>query len=170
MSVLKEGIEGVVRGVGGVADDLFTSDEERGELALRRENQRLQHQVAIMQASLSAIIAEAGSTDKLTSRARPMFLYVMYTLFLLIMLGAIVGIWYPDEMRQASENLSLLFNALPDELYALFGAGYLGYTGARTYDKKQKVKYKNPPKPQYPPYKPTHYYGADYGFTGVGNL
>ena len=153
---------GIVNEVGSIADNLFTSDEERQEQRIRQENQRLQHEVALMQARLSAIITESQSEDKVTSRARPMFLYVMYLLFLLMMIGAIIGIWYPTEMKQASENLSLLFHALPNELYALFGAGYLGYTGARTYDKKQEVKYK-----------PSNHHGATYGMTGlpsIGNL
>jgi hypothetical protein len=32
-----------------------------------------------------------------------------------------------------------LLNAVPDSLWWLFGAGYLGYTGARSFDKWRGV-------------------------------
>ena len=39
----------------------------------------------------------------------------------------------------AAENLSKLLNAVPESLWWLFGAGYLGYTGARSFDKWRGV-------------------------------
>lgn len=91
-------------------------------------------------AEASKIIqAEASSADKWTSRARPSFMYVMYLLFLLCMIGAIVGVWYPLQMEQAAKNLKLLFSAIPNDLYWLFGTGYLGYTGMRTFEKTKGV-------------------------------
>lgn len=88
-----------------------------------------------MELKLSAILAEASSTDTWTSRARPTFLYVMYVILLLLVLGAIVGIWWPAQVFQAADNLAKLLNALPEQLWWLFGTGYLGYTGARTWEK-----------------------------------
>jgi len=46
-----------------------------------------------MQISLSAIMAEANSHDPWTSRARPTFLYVIYGVILLSVIGSIIGIW-----------------------------------------------------------------------------
>jgi hypothetical protein len=88
---------------------------------------------------LSAILAEANSADPYTSRARPTFLYVMYAIILLLVVGAILGIWWPVQVFQAAGNLSKLLSALPEELWWLFGTGYLGYTGARTYEKRAGV-------------------------------
>jgi hypothetical protein len=88
-----------------------------------------------MELQLSAILAEANSTDTWTSRARPTFLYVMYAILLLLVMGAIVGIWWPAQVFQAADNLAKLLNALPEQLWWLFGTGYLGYTGARTWEK-----------------------------------
>ena len=85
---------------------------------------------------LSAILAEASSADPYTSRARPTFLYVMYAIITLLVVGAILGIWWPVQVFQAAENLGKLLGALPEELWWLFGTGYLGYTGARTYEKR----------------------------------
>jgi len=36
-------------------------------------------------------------------------------------------------------NVKLGLAAIPDSLYTLFGAGYLGYTGARSFDKIKGV-------------------------------
>ena len=44
-----------------------------------------------------------------------------------------------QEVFQAAENLSKLLNAVPESLWWLFGAGYLGYTGARSFDKWRGV-------------------------------
>ena len=49
--------------------------------------------------------------------------------------GGIIGIWWPDHVTQAAMNINDLLAAIPESLWALFGAGYLGYTGARSYDK-----------------------------------
>ena len=37
--------------------------------------------------------------------------------------------------RCAPENLNKLLGAVPESLWWLFGVGYLGYTGARSFDK-----------------------------------
>ena len=47
----------------------------------------------------------------------------------------IIGIWWPTHVFQAAENLNKLLGAVPESLWWLFGAGYLGYTGARSFDK-----------------------------------
>ena len=44
-----------------------------------------------------------------------------------------------EQVFQAAENLSKLLNAVPESLWWLFGAGYLGYTGARSFDKWRGV-------------------------------
>jgi hypothetical protein len=88
-----------------------------------------------MQVTLSAILAEANSADPWTSRARPTFLYVIYGVIMLCVLGSIIGIWWPQQVFQAAENLNKLLGAVPESLWWLFGAGYLGYTGARSFDK-----------------------------------
>ena len=84
---------------------------------------------------LAAILAEAGSADPWTSRARPTFLYVIYLVILSCMAGAIAGIWWPGHVSTAAQNFSNLLGAVPESLWWLFGAGYLGYTGARSFDK-----------------------------------
>lgn len=119
--------------------DRFLPDEAARQAAkleiMKAENQQALQE---MQASLSAILVEAGSTDPWTSRARPAFLYVMYAIIILCVVGGIVGVWFPGETNAAASGVSALLKALPPELYNLFGLGYLGYTGARSFDKWQK--------------------------------
>ena len=57
-------------------------------------------------------------------------------------MGGIIGIWWPDQVAMAAVNIKDLLAAIPDSLWALFGAGYLGYSGARSYDKRQVLKNK----------------------------
>jgi len=94
----------------------------------------------IMKIQLSAIIAEAQSEDPWTSRARPTFLYVMYAVIGQCFIGGILGIWWPVEVHRAAENIAVLLKAIPESLWALFGAGYLGYTGFRSLDKRNRTR------------------------------
>ena len=103
----------------------------------RTELSRLQREGALEEsrAQLAAILAEAAAADRWTSRARPAFLYVMYLVILGCIVGGIIGIWWPTEVMLAAQNVSSLLAAVPESLWWLFGAGYLGYTGARSFDK-----------------------------------
>jgi hypothetical protein len=84
---------------------------------------------------MSAILGEAQSADPWTSRARPTFLYLMYGVIAAAFAGGILGIWFPAQVTQAADNIGRLLGAIPESLWWLFGAGYLGYTGARSFDK-----------------------------------
>jgi hypothetical protein len=89
---------------------------------------------------MGAIMAEAGSSDPWTSRARPAFMYVFYFIILsLTVVAPIIGVVNPQAMEVFFVNVGAGFKALPEELWWTFTAGYLGYAGARTYEKKQGV-------------------------------
>lgn len=92
------------------------------------------------QASLSAILAEAQSTDPWTSRARPAFLYVIYIMILMSVPMGFVAAFDADLATRVATGLKLWLDAIPEALWALFGAGYLGYTGFRSYDKRQSSR------------------------------
>ena len=84
---------------------------------------------------LAALLIEARSADRWTSRARPSFLYVMYALLLWsIPLGLIAAI-RPGVAHAIAAGMGGYLAALPEPLYALFGTGYLGYTVARQWGK-----------------------------------
>ncbi|MGE5537341.1 MAG: holin family protein [Gemmatimonas sp.] len=106
---------------------------ERAKVELLKQQQA--GELDEIKASLAAIIAEAQSADPWTSRARPTFLYIMYSVIILAFVGGVIGIWAPAHVDRAAANIGKLLAAIPDSLWWLFGAGYLGYTGARSFDK-----------------------------------
>lgn len=90
-------------------------------------------------AQMSAIIAEAQSPDRWTSRARPGFLYVMYTLLLWALPMGLIAAVRPDAAHNIAGGMNAYLAGIPEPLYALFGTGYLGYTAARQWGKIKGV-------------------------------
>ena len=93
-----------------------------------------------LQAQMSAIVAEASAADPWTSRARPSFLYVMYALILFALPMGVLSAFNPEAARDIGSGVTAYLRGLPDELYALFGTGYLGYTAARQWGKVKGVE------------------------------
>jgi hypothetical protein len=114
------------------------TEEERSKI--ERLKIETTNALDVLRIQLSAIIAEAQSEDPWTSRARPTFLYVMYAVIGMCFIGGILGIWWPDQVQRAATNIAALLNAVPDDLWWLFGAGYLGYTGFRSMDKRNRTR------------------------------
>ena len=92
-------------------------------------------EMELLQARLSAIVAEAKSPDPWTSRARPSFLYVMYAMILWAMPIGLIAAFRPEAALAIAAGMNAYLNGLPEPLYALFGTGYLGYTVARQWGK-----------------------------------
>ena len=93
-----------------------------------------------METSLSAIIAEAQSSDPYTSRARPSFLYVVYVLLLSSIPMGVLFAFSPETAANITTGFKGWLSAIPEPIITLFGVGYLGYTGARSWDKsKQRI-------------------------------
>lgn len=131
--------------VAGIVDkvlDRVIPDPEQREAA-KREMVKLEQEGAFRdnEIQLSAILAEANSADPWTSRARPSFLYVMYVMILASIPYGIVYAVNPEVAGNVAEGVGAWFRAIPNALYTLFGAGFLGYTGGRSFDKWQKAKY-----------------------------
>lgn len=130
-------ILGILPFIGKAIDKIFPDKEKQEEakrLMLEAQNRG---ELDELNAEMQVMLAEAKSTDKWTSRARPSFLYVIY--FMIIM-SVPIGIVYcvnPNTAFNLIEGVRLWFTAIPKELYTLFGIGYLGYTGAREYGKKK---------------------------------
>lgn len=113
------------------------SERAQAELALATLAQegRLQE----LATQMSAIVEEARSADPWTSRARPSFLYVIYVCILLGVPMGVLSAFRPDMAAQVSTGFGSWLAAIPESLWALFGAGYLGYAGARTWEKTKGV-------------------------------
>jgi len=115
--------------------DKAKQDEAKLELAKAAQDGRLKE----FSIQMSAIIAEAQSSDPWTSRARPSFMYVIYVVILLGLPMGVLSAFRPEMATQVANGFQAWLGAVPDSLWTLFGAGYLGYTGARTWEKGKGV-------------------------------
>lgn len=125
----------VIKPLFDIVDDLFTSDEERAEAKRKLLSEEGQRRIRDLQVRLSAILAEAESKDPWTSRARPSFLYIIYLMILMSIPMGVLSAFHPDISARIVAGMQGWLNAVPDSLWALFGAGYLGYSAARSWDK-----------------------------------
>lgn len=121
-------------------DDIFTSDEERAEAKRKLLSQEGRRSLQQLEINMSAIVAEAKSADPWTSRARPSFLYVIYVMILGAIPMGFLSAFHPEVSQRVIEGMQGWFAAIPDALWGLFGAGYLGYSGFRSWDKKKLSK------------------------------
>lgn len=126
--------------IDGLFPDKLAHDAERAKLELALATLAQNGELEKMSIQLSAIIAEAQSEDPWTSRARPSFMYVIYILLLFSIPMGLLSAARPDMAASITTGMTTYLSKIPQELYYLFGAGYLGYTGVRGW---QKVKGKN---------------------------
>lgn len=129
----------IIAAIGDTLDKLFTSDDERAKAKIALLQLEQTGQLEELKTRLSAILAEAQSSDPWTSRARPAFLYLMYLVVLLCVVGGVSSIWFPGHVQSAAQGFGNLLSSIPDALWTLFGAGYLGYAGARSFEKVKGV-------------------------------
>lgn len=123
--------------VGGALDKIFPDKDKANEAKLKMLELQQSGQFKELELAYDAIKTEAASGDKWTSRARPAFMYVFY---IMLLAGIPMGIVYsisPGVADGIIQGFKSWFEAIPDEIYWLFGSGYLGYTTARTYEKKR---------------------------------
>lgn len=123
---------------GKLIDKLIPDPSQKAAAQLNLLKLQQDGELDDLKTRLSAILAEAQSTDPWTSRARPSFMYVMY----LMILSAIpMGILYaisPETANGIANGMKAWLGAIPQEMWGLFGVGYVGYAAARSYDKAQK--------------------------------
>ena len=116
-------------------DKIIPDADERKKHKIKARELDLEGEFKPLEMAMSAVVMEAKSNDPWTSRARPSFLYVMYVFILSALPAGIIGVWYPGEVEMASAGVKSWLEAMPGELYALFGTGYLGYVKKRSDDK-----------------------------------
>ncbi|TIX51896.1 holin family protein [Alteraurantiacibacter aquimixticola] len=136
MALLESLIGPVTSIIDKVIPDKAARDRAKLELLKLEGTQELQ----LIEAQIAAIIAEANSQDPWTSRARPSFLYVMYTLLLFALPMGMLAAFLPGTAKDIAKGINDYLNGLPEPLYALFGTGYLGYTAARQWGKIKGVE------------------------------
>ena len=105
------------------------------------EKERLKHELAkeIEVQAGNIILAEASSADPWVSRARPTLMWIMYAVicfnYILIPLVLMAVQIFSVEMSVTLNPIQI-----PEVLWGMFGAGYLGYSHYRSQDKEKMIK------------------------------
>ena len=133
-------LEAIVGPLSKLLDRIIPDPEARDRAKLELIKLQGDQEMATIGVQMQAIIAEAQSADPWTSRARPSFLYMMYALILWAIPMGLIAAADPVTARGIADGMTSYLRGIPEELYALFGTGYLGYTAARTWGKVKGVE------------------------------
>ncbi|OZA94053.1 holin family protein [Altererythrobacter sp. H2] len=133
-------IESLIGPIASIIDKVIPDKEARARAKLELLALEGTQELKQIEVRLAAIVAEASSADPWTSRARPSFLYVMYTLLLFAIPMGLLAAFNPAVAGEIAKGMNAYLNGLPEPLYALFGTGYLGYTAARQWGKVKGVE------------------------------
>lgn len=128
-------IDAIVGPVSKLLDKIIPDPEARDRAKLELIRLQGDQELRTIGAQMQAIVAEAQSPDPWTSRARPSFLYMMYALILWCIPMGLIAAVDPKMAQGIAGGMTAYLRGIPEELYALFGTGYLGYTAARTWGK-----------------------------------
>ena len=133
-------IDSLIGPIASIIDKIIPDKEARAKAKLELIALEGTQELKAIEARLSAIVAEAQSRHPWTSRARPSFLYVMYAMILFALPMGILAAFSAEMAQNIGAGISAYLRGLPEELYALFGTGYLGYTAARHWGKAKGVE------------------------------
>lgn len=127
--------QALIAPVFSLIDKLIPDEEARQEAKLKLLQSEGKQVLDEMHTQLSPILAEAQSADPWTSRARPSFMYVMYLLLLVSIPMGVLYSYDPEMASNITEGFKKWLGSIPESIINLFGMGYLGYTGARSFEK-----------------------------------
>jgi hypothetical protein len=133
-------MESLIGPIAGLIEKIIPDPKARDAAKLELSKPQGAPDLESVPTQLSAIVAEARSSDPWTSRARPSFLYVMYALLLWAIPIGLIAAAAPDMATRIAAGMTAYLNGIPEPLYALFGTGYLGYTAARQWGKANGVE------------------------------
>ena len=122
---------------GKLIDKLIPDPEKKAEAQAKLLTLQQSGDLKELEISMSAILAEAQSSDPWTSRARPSFLYVVYIIILSAIPMGFLHAFSPETATNVSTGFKSWLDAIPEPMWYLFGSGYLGYAGARSFDKRK---------------------------------
>ena len=128
-------IEGVSTLFSTLLDKAFPNPEDKAKAEAIVLSAQVQNTIATLHAENEVMLAEANSSDKWTSRARPSFFYIFYAFLLCAIPMAIIGAFSPELAKNIANSFGFWLAAIPDQLFNVFITGYLGYTTARTWEK-----------------------------------
>lgn len=124
---------------GKLIDKLFPDPTEKAKAQLELMRLQQSGELEEMKTALSAIIAEANSSDPWTSRARPTFMYVVYILLLWSIPMGVLAAFRPDVAIAFTAGFQSWMKALPEPVLTLFGVVMTGYTAGRSWEKVRGV-------------------------------
>jgi len=133
-------IESIIGPIAGLIDKIIPDPKARDLAKLELLKLEGTQELETISAQMQAIVAEAQSADPWTSRARPSFLYMMYALILWAIPMGLIAAADPRMAKGIAEGMTAYLRGIPEELYALFGTGYLGYTAARSWGKAKGIE------------------------------
>lgn len=133
-------MDAIIGPVAKLIDKIIPDPQARDRAKLELMKLQGDQEMQAIGAQMQAIVAEAQSADPWTSRARPSFLYVMYALILWAVPMGLIAAADPRMAQGIASGMTAYLRGIPEELYALFGTGYLGYTAARTWGKLKGVE------------------------------
>ena len=133
-------LDALVAPVSKLLDKIIPDPQARDRAKLELLKLQGDQEMQTIAVQMQAIVAEAQSADPWTSHARPSFLYVMYGLILWSIPMGLIAAADPRMATGIASGMTAYLRGIPEELYALFGTGYLGYTAARTWGKVKGVE------------------------------
>lgn len=133
-------LDSLIGPVAALLDKIIPDPRARDEAKLALLKLQGTQDMDVLRTQLSAIVAEAQSTDPWTSRARPSFLYVMYVIILWAIPMGLIAAVQPQMAAGISSGMNDYLGGIPDSMWTLFGTGYLGYTAARSWGKAKGIE------------------------------
>lgn len=127
--------ESVIDTVGDLIGKVIPDPAAKAAAILQLETLKQTGALEADRIKLSAILAEAQSSDPWTSRARPSFMYVMYILILFCIPMGLVSAFSAEVGARIADGMNAYLKAIPEQLYNLFMVVALGYIGGRTVEK-----------------------------------
>jgi Holin of 3TMs, for gene-transfer release len=133
-------LDALISPIAGLIDKIIPDPRARDAAKLELLKLQGSQELDAIKTQMTAIIAEAQSTDPWTSRARPSFLYVMYTIILWAIPMGLIAAVRPEMAKGIADGMNAYLAGIPEPMWALFGTGYLGYTAARSWGKAKGVE------------------------------
>jgi len=134
--ILLNEVVGIAKSILG---KVITDKDKKIEIESQIDALALNGQLDSETKRMALITAEATSSDKFVRRARPGFLWIMLIMILMGIPMGILSAFNPCIAADIATGMRAWLTAIPREMWGLFGVGYLGYSAARSYDKKKNL-------------------------------
>lgn len=121
--------------IGGLVGKFIPDPQKQAEMQLEVLRMAQAGELEELKTKMSAILAEASSNDPWTSRARPSFMYVMYIMILASIPMGVLYVFNPAAAMGIAAGMKAWLEAIPGEMWTLFGVGYTGYAVMRGVEK-----------------------------------